>query len=196
MTSYINQWGYSTSAPLPALISVEDFTKATGGEMSSSTDQIQATLDAASGAIRSFCGWHVGPSLRCSWQGDANGRLIQLPVMNVTSIHSLFVNGVELASTEYAWRDSGLIRLAKPVQDDWGRRVIVEFDAGCDSQALNAVVTQVAVNNLVAPAGIMREQIGDAALTYNQTANGVTGGIRLISSDKAMLKAFKLPPTG
>lgn len=196
MTSYINQWGYSTSAQLPSLISAEDFAKATGGVMSATTDQIQMTLDAASGAIRSFCGWHVAPNLTCTWQGDANGRLIQLPVMNVTSIHSVTVNGVELASTEYAWRDSGLIRLARPVLDDWGRRVVVEFDAGCDSDTLDAVVTQVAVNNLVAPAGIMREQVDSVAITYNQTANGVTGGIRLITGDKAMLKAFKLPPIG
>jgi hypothetical protein len=196
MTSYINQWGYSTSVELPSLISVQDFETATGGEMSSSTEQIQATLDAASGAIRSFCGWHVAPNLRCAWQGDADGRLIQLPAMNVTSIHSVTIDGVELAASDYSWRASGLIRLAKPIQDDWGRRVIVEFDAGCDSGALNGVVTQVAVNNLVAPAGVMREQVSDVSITYNQLANGVTGGIRLISGDKAMLKAFKLPTMG
>ena len=196
MTSYMTQWGYSTTSELPPLISVEDFTKATGGEMSSTADQITWTLNAASGAIRTFCGWHVGPNVECTWQGDADGRLIQLPAMNVTSIHSISVNGVELASTEYAWRDSGLIRLAKPILDDWGRRVVVEFEAGCASGALDAIVTQIAVNNLVAPAGVMREQAGDVAITYNQTANGVTGGIRLISGDKAQLKAFKLPTMG
>lgn len=196
MTSYMNQWGYSTTQELPPLISVEDFTKATGGELSSTADQITWTLNAASGAIRTFCGWHVGPGLTCTWQGDADGRLVQLPVMNVTSIHSIVVNGVELASTDYAWRDSGLIRLAKPVLDDWGRGVVVEFEAGCESGALDAIVTQIAVNNLVAPAGIMREQVGDLNVTYNMTGNGVTGGIRLISSDKSQLKAFKLPTMG
>lgn len=196
MTSYMNQWGYSTTQELPPLISVEDFTKATGGELSSTADQITWTLNAASGAIRTFCGWHVGPSLTCTWQGDADGRLVQLPAMNVTSIHSISINGVELTSDEYAWRDSGLIRLAKPILDDWGRRVVVEFEAGCASGALDAIVTQIAVNNLVAPAGIMREQVGDLNVTYNMTGNGVTGGIRLISSDKSQLKAFKLPTMG
>lgn len=191
----MNQWGYSTLETLPSLISLEDFNIATGDEMSSSPEQVQAVLNAASNAIRSYCHWHVAPQITCTWQGDADGRLIQLPVMNVTSIHSISVNGVELAESEYAWRDSGLIRLAKPVCDDWGRRVAVEFEAGCDSDALDAVVTQIAVNNLVAPAGVLREQAGEVAITYNQTAVGVTGGVRLMASDRALLSPYKLPPS-
>lgn len=195
MTASMTQWGYSVLEEMPSLISYEDFMTATGNEMSGSAEQIQAVLDAASNSIRSYCHWHISPSLTCSWRGDADGCIVQLPTMNVTSIHSVIVNGVELAESDYAWRDSGLIRLARPVHDDWGRPVAVEFEAGCDSDAVAAIVTQVAVNNLVAPAGVLREAAGEVSITYNQTAVGVTGGVRLMASDRTLLSSFRLPPT-
>ena len=186
-------WGYSTVAELPALMSVSDFKVYTGSIMSSSDEQIAATLDAVSAAVRNYCRWHVAPSAECVWTGDADGKLVQLPAMNVTSVHSVTVNGDTLETGEYAWRKSGLIRLAQPVYDDWGQRVSVDYDAGVDSDTIASVVAQLATNALVAPAGVMREQAGDVAITYNQTAVGVSGGIRLLSSDKALLDPFKLP---
>lgn len=194
MTTYTNQWNYATDSQLDTLISLADFKVITGNTLSSTDAQITATLKAVSNAVRSFCGWHVSPSLTCYWQGDADGRLVQLPAMNVTSIHSVTINGSALASTEYSWRPSGLIRLKKPVDDDWGQLVSVEFESGVSADILGATVSQIAVNTLVAPAGVQREQVGDVSIAYNLTASGVTGGIRLLPSDKAMLKAFQLPP--
>ena len=185
-------WGYAVDDELPALISVEDFRDYAGDTLSSSDEQIAATLDAVSYAIRNYCKWHVAPVLTCSWTGDADGRLIQLPAMNVSTVHSVAVNGDDIGEG-YSWRDSGLIRLDKPVYDDWGRRVSIEYDAGVYADAILSVVTQLAINSLVAPPGIMREQIADASITYNQSAVGLSGGIRLHATDRALLNPFKLP---
>lgn len=193
MTITPTPWGYSTTTELPALMSVEDFVVYTGGIMSSSTDQISATLDAVSASVRNYCGWHIAPSIECIWTGDADGRLVQLPAMNVSTVHSITVNGDDLDRDDFAFRRSGLIRLDELVFDDWGQLVTVDYTAGVDTEAIASVVSQLAVNALVAPAGVMREQAGDVAITYNQTAVGVSGGVRLLSSDKALLDPFKLP---
>ena len=184
-------WGYEIVGTLDNLMSVEDFKEYTGGVMSSSDEQIEATLAAVSAVVRSYCGWHISPVVECIWTGDADGRLVQLPAMNVLSVRSVSVHGAE--TSDYAWRSSGLIRLGRCPGDDWGRLVGIDYDAGLDAEAIAAVVSQLAVNALVAPAGVMREQAGDVAITYNQTATGVTGGIRLLSSDKLLLEPYKLP---
>lgn len=190
MTNTRTPWGYEVVGTLPALMTAEEFAVITGGIMSSSTAQIEATLAAVSAAIRSYCGWHVAPNIECIWQGDADGKLVELPGMGVSTVHSVTVAG---DNADHTWRKSGLVRLDAPVNDDWGQLVVVDYDAGFDTSVLSSVVSQLAVNALVAPAGVMREQAGDVAITYNQTAVGVTGGIRLLSSDKLLLDPYKLP---
>lgn len=184
-------WGYDVVGELGSLMSVADFKEITGGVMSSSDDQIEATLAAVSSVVRAYCGWHISPVIECIFTGDADGRLVQLPAMNVSTVHTVSVSGT--AVTDYAWRSSGLIRLGQDPGDDWGRLVNADYDAGVEAEAIAAVVSQLAVNALVAPAGVMREQAGDVAITYNQTAVGVSGGIRLLSTDKILLDPYKLP---
>lgn len=191
MTTTRTPWGYDVVGDLGSLMSVEDFKEFTGGVMSSSDEQIEATLAAVSSVVRAYCGWHISPIVECIWTGDANGTLVQLPAMNVSTVHSVSVSGSE--TSDYAWRSSGLIRLGKCPSDDWGRLINADYDAGVDADTIAAVVSQLAVNALVAPAGVMREQAGDVAITYNQTAVGVSGGIRLLSTDKILLDPYKLP---
>lgn len=188
-----NPWNYEIAGNIPSVISADDFNVFTGGAMSSTDDQINATLRAVSAAIRNYCGWHVAPNARCYWRGDADGSLVQLPAMNVTSVHTVKVAGRTLDPAEYAWRKSGLIRLAKEPADDWGQLVEVDFEAGVDPGNLASIASQLATNALVAPAGVLSERAGDVSIQYNTTASGVAGGIRLLASDKEMLDAFKLP---
>lgn len=190
MASTRTPWGYDVVGTLPSLMTVEEFNTITGGIMSSSTAQIEATLAAVSAAIRTYCGWHIAPNIECTWQGDADGKLVELPGMGVSTVHSVTIAGEPAG---YTWRKSGLIRLDSPVIDDWGQLVEIVYNAGFETSVVSSVVSQIAVNALVAPAGVMREQAGDIAITYNQTAVGVTGGIRLLSSDKLLLDPYKLP---
>ncbi len=57
---------------------------------------------------------------------------------------------------------------------------------------LAAVVAQIAANALAAPAGVRAEQAGDVSVTYNTTASGVSGGVRLLDSDLAMLAPYAI----
>lgn len=71
----------------------------------------------------------------------------------------------------------------------------MRYESGIPAEmagALEAVCSQVAANALAAPAGVSSEQSGGVSISYNQTAQGVSGGIRLLDSDLAMLAPYML----
>ena len=57
---------------------------------------------------------------------------------------------------------------------------------------LVTVAAQVASNALAAPAGVQSEQAGNVSISYNQPASGVSGGVRLLDSDLALLRLSAL----
>ena len=139
-------WGYTVET-LESLISVEDFKLLCPG-LSSTDEQIQAVLYAASAAIRDYCGWHVAPSLECTYTGDGEGRLLVLPAMGVTDVSSLEVDSA--AVTDYEWTAAGMVRLKSRVFPDAWRSVECVYTAGFSADAIGQVVAQIASNALVA----------------------------------------------
>jgi len=186
-------WGYDLAdgACLPPIMTPDEFALLTQGRMSSTTEQVQAMLQAVSATVRGFCGWHLAPAVRCVWTGDAETGICQLPVMGVRAIHSVEVGGVTVASDQYEWTSSGLVRLWQRAPR-WGS-VTVEFTAGYDDSAdLKAVVTQVAANALAASPGVREEHAGQVGITFNQTASGVSGGVRMLDSDRMLLDRWRI----
>lgn len=198
MAALMTPWGYTVDAEaLPPLMGAADFETVTGGMWEESDERAQAVLAAVSAAIRSYCGWHVSPSLACKCETHGPGRVIGIPAMAVSFIESVVENGEVLASGQYEWLGSGLLRRAGFRQ--WPARwnsVQVSYTAGLDAAAcqdLVAVVAQVASNALAASPGVSNERAGDVSITYNQTASGVTGGIALLQRDKDLLAPYALP---
>lgn len=186
-------WGYDlTDGGQPSsIITPEQFALLTQGRMSSTTQQVQAMLDAVSASVRGYCGWHLSPSLSCSWRGDAPSGICQLPAMGVTSVTSVKVAGTTLDPSEYEWSSSGLVRL-RGCAPAWGS-VVVEFVAGYDDSAdLGAVVAQMAANALAASPGVREEHAGQVGISYNQTASGVSGGVALLDRDRMLLDRWRV----
>lgn len=183
-------WGYKVPALTP-IVTADEFATATGGVMSSTAERISWTLDAVSQVVRDFCGWHVAPAMECAADLTAEGSLVQLPTMGVQSVDVLTVDGH--AVTDFEWLESGLIRLPRGVTSRKWRGVHVEWTAGYGATgAIGAALVQLASNALAAAPGVREEHAGQVGITYNQTANGVSGGIRLLESDKAMLDAYRI----
>lgn len=186
-------YGYSLAdgAELGSIITPAQFDLITGGRMSSTTEQVQAMLDAVSAAVRGYCGWHLAPALPCEWTGEAPGGAISLPVTGVEAIGGVYVDGRELGTEEYEWSASGEIRLRRP-SPRW-RSVTVEFTAGYDdAQALGAVVAQVAANAMAAAPGVREEHAGSVGVSYNQTGSGVSGGVALLDRDRMLLDPWRI----
>lgn len=183
-------WGYRVPALVP-LLTADEFAAATGGAFSSTTERVQWAIDATSQAIRDFCGWHVAPALGCAADLTAEGRLVKLPTMGVEDVTLVTVDGAPVDG--YEWTESGLIRLPRTCRPQRWRGVHVEWVAGYGStSALAAVAVQLASNALAAAPGVREEHAGQVGITYNQTAAGVSGGVRLLDSDRAMLDAYRI----
>ena len=194
MTAIQTNWGYTVelaqgATSVPSIITVAEF-KALCPGLSSTDTEIQAALDVVSAAIRDYCGWHVAPSLQCTFTGEGEGRLLVLPAMGVTAVSSLEVEGV--SATEYEWTAAGMLRLVSSAFPDKWRSVECVYNAGFEAGAIGQVVAQIASNALAAAPGVANERAGNVSITYNQTGAGITGGVSLLPRDYALLAPYKL----
>lgn len=192
-------WGYSVELggePMPPLIAPARLSELTGGRFGEATEGARAALDAVSAAVRGACGWHISPPLVCVERTQGPGRVVALKTLMMSDVLSVEEDGRKLAEGDFEWMARGLLRRACWKQ--WTRRwggVAVRYESGIPSGmagALEAVCAQVAANALAAPAGVASEQAGGVSISYNQTASGVSGGIRLLDSDLAMLAPYML----
>lgn len=201
MTEYMpTPWGYdveSSSTGLDPLISPDDFASLTSGAYAADDLRVVMTLRSVSGAIRSYCCWHVSPVLQCRCLPPTDGgRLLTLPALRVDSVDSVTELGAALVEGQYEARSDGLLRRAqfRGWPAEWGS-VQVEYKAGFTTvmvPELAQTVAQITASCLAAPAGIRDEQAGQVRLTYNQTAPGVSGGVTLLDRDLAMLEPYRL----
>lgn len=186
----LTQWGYEVEGDeIQSLMTVAEF-RAIYPTMSSTDSQIQAVLDSVSAAVRDFCGWHVAPSLDCTYTGRGYGQLLMLPSMSVEAVNSLTVSGNEV--TDYEWTDAGMVKLLGRCFPDRWRSVVCEYTAGVASASIAQVAAQIAANSLAAAPGVSSERAGDVSITYNATGSGITGGVSLLPRDYALLYPYRL----
>lgn len=196
-------WGYEVGVDeggeIPPIIDAERLAALTQGRFGPETEGVDSVLAGVSAAIRAACGWHVAPSLPCRASLDGGDRFIALPALVVTGVGSVSELGAELGPGAYEWAANGSLRRCQWKRWAPGyRSVSVVYEAGIPSAAaadLGVVAAQVASNSLSAPAGVRQESAGDVSITYNQTGSGVSGGVRLLDSDLAMLARYRLERT-
>lgn len=199
MADVMTPWGYSIATDdgkLPPLITPKQLEDATGGRFGASTKGVDSVLSGVSAAIRDACGWHVSPVLECSERTQGPGIAIALHTLAMPSVVSITESGEKLDDDDFEFIERGMIRRAGCRQwpCEWGS-VVVRYMSGIDpnmAPALVAIAAQVASNCLAAPAGVSSEQAGSVSISYNQTASGVSGGVRLLDSDLAMLAPYAI----
>ena len=192
-------WGYSIATDdgsLPPLITPEQLEEATGGRFGADTPGFSNVLAGVSAAVRDACGWHVSPVLDCEERASGPGRVIALHTLLMTEDPEVEELGVTLGSGQFEWSERGLVRRAcwREWPRGWGS-VVVRYRSGIPAEMAPGLVTvaaQVASNALAAPAGVQSEQAGNVSISYNQTASGVSGGVRLLDSDLALLRIYAL----
>jgi hypothetical protein len=185
MAALMTKWGYSVDVEgaLPSLLSLDDFDAMGGAEFSATESAKKATLAAVSAAVRDFCGWHVAPKLECTVDIPADGDAV-LPFMAVDG--STYAESDARTVERYVSCGGVLMRRGM-------RMRTVTVSAGYDDLSVLAQVCyQLAANHLVATAGLREEHVGTAGATYNQTDNGVSGGVRLLDSDRALLAPYRI----
>lgn len=162
-------WGYEVEGALPPLMTAAEFSTATGGQLSATTETVEWALAAYSAAIRAHCGWHVAPSLACVATLDG-GRVLRLPAMAVSGVSSVTVGTLEADPSSYEWSASGLVRLVRPcaaARAGW-RSVRVAYTAGLDSAYdLSATLVALVSEFLVAHPGISSQTAGGTQVGYS-----------------------------
>ena len=158
---------------------------------------VDSLLEQATALVRSFCGWHVSPSVAESvtvseWQKGA----ILLPSLHITAVTSVVEDGTTLVPTDYLWDEAGIVgRLGVP----WttrGKAVTVTFTHGWDrAPDFEAVILAVASRAQASPDGVTRRQVGLVSESYSQTSANVAGGVSLLAHEKDALRAYRLPRT-
>lgn len=190
-------WGYAAlieGGKLPPVITPAELREATGGRFGPETVGVSTVLDGVSAAIRDACGWHVTPQLTVEESAQGPGRVIALKTLLAESVEKVSERGRELSEGEYEFARNGLLRRScwRSWPAEWNS-VTVRYVSGIPqgmASALAMVAAQVASNALAAPAGVRSEQAGNVTISYNQTASGVSGGIRLLDTDLAMLSPY------
>lgn len=189
-------WGYAVDAAMEPILSPADFEQMTGGRWSADDPAVVQALAAASQAVRAYCGWHVCPSMACTVETQGPGRCIELPTMALVEVTEVTESGEVVEADAYMWRGNGLLARKWGCWPAEWRSVTVDFVSGFAASAvpdLAAVVVQLASNAIAAAPGVQREQAGNVSISYNATANGVSGGISLLGRDRALLAPYRLP---
>lgn len=185
-------WGYSVEN-LEPLLSVEDFNEMTSGAYEGN-ERIESALNAASQAVRNYCGWHICPALSCEAYPIGGGKVMKLPAGYVPSIESVFEDGVELGAGQYEWRHDGLLRRAcfKNWSGKWDA-IEVHYTAGYEADAvpdLTETIRAITEGVLTVSAGVTSESADGVSISYSSSASSIAAA--LTSQYKSALEIYKV----
>lgn len=194
----LTTWGYeidvdSTPPSIPPLLTAEAFNNMTGGKYANAY-AVSSALLAASQAVRNECGWHISPSLSCTYQPIPKRGLLRLPSNCVTAITSVKESDVLLDSSAYEWLRMGLVRRVdgKHWSEKWNAIEVV-YTAGFAANAVPDVIEAVraiAEGVLTVAAGVVSESADGVSISYSANASSIAAA--LTQQQKAALAPYKV----
>ena len=185
-------WGYDVDGVLSPIILPETFHYMTNNAYVGN-NHVEAALEAASQAIRNYCGWHVCPAEDCTANPVGGAMIAKLPAGYVSAINSITENGVTLTADDYQWRKDGLIRKkCQKWSDDWDA-IEVSYTAGYSEDAvpdLKEAVCSIASGVLTVAAGVSSESADGVSISYQASASSVAAS--LTSQMKSALEPYRV----
>ena len=154
----------------------------------------QFWLDAATQAVRSYCGWHVAPVETETVVLDGpGGKTLYLPTHHVQAIISVHNDGLDVTGSV----DVSPLGILELKDGRWTRRlggVVVEFSHGYaleDVADVAGVISRLAKRAAAAAGNITSQAAGTMRVNYG-TVNGLPAGVDLFSTDKDLLARYKM----
>lgn len=179
---------------LPALVLPVDLADYTQGKVSADDPRLPPLLNAATVAVRRYCGWHIAPVVEEEFVLDGTGAdVAMLPTMRVVDVLAFTDDGraVDVASLE--WSQKGMVRRRGGRWTDKFRGVRASVQHGYDDAPdVEQIIKQVVSAALSSPMGATREQAGALAVTWAATGVGVSGGLSLLERDLTILAQYRL----
>jgi hypothetical protein len=149
----------------------------------------EALLDAASGLVRTYCGWSISEEIVDGAVFDSDGsKLLLLPTLHLTVVTQVLVDGTEV--TDFTWSQMGA--LAR--EGCWPagfRRITVSFTHGWNpvQAEVKAMVVGLVSRVSTTPANLEQKTVG--AVTYRYTEAGAS--MVLGSAEQRVLDRYRLP---
>lgn len=161
------------------LISLERFTYLMAGN-----GLEEWRLGVASGAVRSYCGWHVAPVVDEKVILDGRGgTVLDLPTLRLVSLDEVRVEGEVVPNVE--WSQDGMLRGEWP--DRW-RSIEVDMHHGYEVPAdLLGVVVDAAARAVNSELGGQAETIGPFSFSASE------GSTSLFDYELRVLDRYRLP---
>lgn len=168
------------------LASVEELRHLSGGAWVDEHAALTA-LRAASGQVRTYCGWAISYEDHAEAVVDSDGsRVITVPCLRLTEVHTVEVEGQ--AVTDYTWSAAGVLLRTGQRWPAALRAVRVVYSGGYveTPPELAAVVCGVA-GRLSTPTGVASWSVGSQTVTYSgEAAPG------LASVEEAILDRYRI----
>lgn len=168
-------WGYEVDE-LGEILTIDEFNAMTGGRYTGD-QRIQPLLNAATAAVRNYCGWHVAPSEACFVSARAHDLrmiysgsdvIIQLPAMFVSAVDAVTVGGVE--AEDFSIETNGLLRLYDCCVPSRKTVITVSYTAGLPEELAGAVMELIGhrvTHGLAQSYGVQSEAAGGVSITYS-----------------------------
>lgn len=180
--------------PLPPLASSDDYEQLVGPAPAGL--DLGALLGAASDMVRAECGWHIAPEIVETITVDGPGtRDLMLPTLHLVDVTAIDNHGTTVDPLDAEWSRDGYLRSS----GRWSTRlrgITATIEHGYETvpAGLVALVCTVAARAAASPAGVVREQVGSASVTYSQVGFNISGGTALLDHEREYLAKFKIPP--
>lgn len=209
MSSLQTQYGYTIfdGPELVPMLSLADFNTMTANKFAGDV-RIEKLIDAASTAIRDYCGWHIYPDLVCEVNEryllghsriirSSTDLLVQLPATFVSSVDEVTIGGDALDAEDYFCATYGLLRLFDAASRCLSRKtaITVKYNAGINA-VMMASIKELIVSRvsraLTATNGVSSETAGGVTVSYNAGWINGGGAGSLQATDVEILKPYNL----
>lgn len=152
----------------------------------------QFWIDAATSAVRRYCGWHVTPEHTETLIVDGNGgEVVQVKSKHIVAIDTVLVDG---SPVDVEWSEAGLLkRKDGGCWPDKYRSISVTLTHGYESAGeLGALIAGIASRAAMNPSGnVVSQRAGTQSVTY-AASGGAVASIPLLATEMALLDPYRL----
>ena len=152
-------------------------------------------IQAAEGAVRRYCGWHIAPVVTETLVLDGTGtRSLLLPTMRIRSIDSLVIGAerIDVSRVHYS-RTAGVVQIEGHLWTRGLGNVEISLTHGYEQapDEVRAIIDAVAKRVKQYAGAVMSQRAGTQAVNY-AVVGGAGRGVPLTPDEKEALAAYRL----
>lgn len=205
----MTNFGYSILdvATMPEILSVEDFNSMTANKYALDA-RVADTIKSVTAAIRTYCGWHIAPSLKSELVLNVedltiyrkyNDVSVSLPYTFISSIDKVYINAYKEDDEwtgdecEFSYKHNGQITLYDAFIESRKSNIVIIANVGLvDDDALKSVIANKVSQVLNGTFGVQSESAGSVSITYSSSYINGAKSTSFMTDDRELLNNYKI----